>query len=88
MIFKNQLKRGNALLNRGDRCLFRSVEARYLGSFKNKDDVHWNHMLLVQQNMTGNLTTIEEFIITTQDTRDICFKAMMPENVEGQLTLC
>ena len=37
MIFKHQLKRGKGILNRGERCLFRSVEATYLGSFKSED---------------------------------------------------
>lgn len=88
MIFKNQIKRNNGILKRGDRCLFRTVQARYMGSFKNDDDVHWNHMLLVQQVMPGELVCIEEFLITTQDTRDIVFRKMMSVPLEGQMQLC
>lgn len=88
MIFKNQIKRGAGILNRGDRCLYRTTEARYMGSFKNDDDVHWNHMLLVQQVTYENIPIVEEFMITTRDTKDIVFKKMMPKPLEGQLALC
>ena len=88
MIFKHQLKRGKGILNRGERCLFRSVEATYLGSFKSEDDVHWNHMLLMQSVMAGEPVLIEEFIVTTTDARQIIFKAMEEPVIEGQMQLC
>lgn len=88
MKFKSQIKRGKGVLNRGDRCLYRSADAVYLGSFKNDNDVHWNHMLLIRSVMAGELTAIEEFIMTTMDSKEIMFKAMMTEPVEGQMILC
>jgi len=88
MIFRNQIKRGCGILNRGEQCLFRSVEAIYLGSFKDEEDACWNHMLLVQQILAGELVSVEEFIVTTQDVKDIIFARMMREPVEGQMQLC
>lgn len=88
MIFKNQIKRGNGILRRGDRCLYRTTQAWYMGSFKNEDDVHWNHMLLIQSNMMSDPPCVEEFVLTTTDTRDIVFRKMMIDNPENQLQLC
>ena len=88
MMFKNSIRRGQGILNRGDRCMFRSMEARYLGSFKNEEDVHWNHMLLMQSVITGELVSIEEFIMCTTDTRQIVWLSIDMPPVEGQMKLC
>lgn len=89
MKFKNSVTRFKAKLNRGERCLFRGTDATYMGSFMNDGDVHWNHMLLVQSVMAGKVVVVEEFLVTTQDIRDIRFKAMDRRFVaENQLQLC
>lgn len=89
MMFRNGMTRNGSTLMRGNKCLFRSTEATYMGSFKNEGDKHWNHMLLVQSVMAGKVVVIEEFMITTQDTRDISFKAMQERHMaENQMQLC
>ena len=88
MEFRNSIRRGQGVLCRGDRCLFRACEGVYLGSFRNNGDRHWNHMILMQQVMAGELVSIEEFVLTTTDTRQIVFRKMMEEPVEGQMVLC
>lgn len=89
MKFKNQIKRGAGILNRGDRCLYRTMPAVYMGSFKdNEGDVHWNHMLLVQSTINNGVPIIEEFLIITKETRDIVFKKMIAEPLKGQMALC
>lgn len=88
MIFKDELKIKGAKLRRGEHCLFRSVAARYMSSFKMDHETHWNHILMVQQIMAGEIMNIEEFLVTVSDTNDICFRNMMPKNIEEQMQLC
>lgn len=87
MKFKNQIRKNKAILNRGESCLYRALSAKYMGSFKNDDDSTWNHMLLIQQIMHGDISVIEEFVITTTSVSDITFKAMECKPLKGQMQL-
>jgi len=88
MIFKDQVRHGSGTLKRGGRCLYRSAEAIYLGSFKNDNDEHWNHMLLIQQIMSGELVSIEEFILTTTSVKDIVWRGVNANPAKEQMQLC
>ena len=82
MLFKDSIRFKHGTMVRGDKCLWNSQEAEYLGSFKASKSGVWQHLLNVHASWCN-----EDVVMVEEDLSAIITVNRKAPEVEGQMRL-
>ena len=82
MLFKETIRFKHGNLVRGDKCLWKSLEAEYLGSFKSEGKGKWRHLFNVR------VSWCDDEVVMVEDNLDAITTSKRKEpELEGQMML-